>query len=69
MKRINIFPKRTWLTLLGFLKLIRFQNLLILGMTQYFTAIFLVVPELSFFQIISDLKFFLLVFSTSLVAG
>lgn len=55
--------------MIGFLKLVRFQNLVILGLTQYFTAVFLATQNLSFWDVIFDLKLFILVFSTSLVAG
>lgn len=58
---------RTSLT--SFLKLIRTGNLIILALTQYMCAIFLVGPKEQWLTIISDWRFFCLVLSTVLIAA
>lgn len=56
-------------SLKGFLRLTRFQNLLIIAITQYITAIFLVGPATSWWQFLSSPKLFLLSTSTILIAA
>lgn len=53
----------------GFLRLTRFQNLLIIGLTQYMTAIFLVGPDELWWEYITSIKLFLLSSSTILIAA
>ena len=53
----------------GFLKLTRFPNLIIIAMTQYFTAIFLVATENQWQVMLSDYKLLLISFSTVLIAA
>lgn len=53
----------------GFLRLTRIQNLLIIGLTQYMTAIFLVGPSSAWWQYLSSPKLFLLSTSTILIAA
>ena len=52
-----------------FLKLTRATNLIILALTQYFIAIFLIGPKNEWLSIISDSKLFLVILSTSLIAA
>jgi len=51
------------------LKLSRTPNLIIIFFTQYCVALFLTETELSKWHIFSDLKFFLLVLSTTIIAA
>ena len=53
----------------GFLKLTRFPNLLIIAFTQYFTVFFLVGHPDHWFEKLYDFQFFLLSFSTILIAA
>jgi 4-hydroxybenzoate polyprenyltransferase len=53
----------------GFLRLTRFQNLLIIALTQYVAAIFLVGPKSLWWEYLSSPKFFLLCSSTILIAA
>lgn len=53
----------------GFLRLTRIQNLLIIGLTQYITAIFLVGPSSAWRAYLSSPKLFLLSTSTILIAA
>lgn len=53
----------------GFLRLTRIQNLLIIGLTQYVTAIFLVGPSSAWWAYLSSPKLFLLSTSTILIAA
>lgn len=53
----------------GFLRLTRMQNLLIIGLTQYLTAIFLVGPASAWWAYLSSPKLFLLSTSTILIAA
>jgi len=54
---------------ISFLKLIRFSNLLILAITQYMVAIFLIVGKQDWLLVILDWRFFCLVLSTCLIAA
>lgn len=53
----------------GFLRLTRIQNLLIIGLTQYVTAIFLVGPSSAWWDYLSSPKLFLLSTATILIAA
>lgn len=53
----------------GFLRLTRFPNLLIIALTQYITAIFLVGPKSQWWEYLSSPKLFLLSLSTILIAA
>ena len=53
----------------GFLRLTRFQNLLIIGLTQYMTAIFLVGPDELWWEYLTSIRLFLLSSSTILIAA
>lgn len=55
-------------SVLKYLKMVRGLNLVIVGLTQYFTAIFLLRKGLSW-QLFSDEKFFLLVLSTVIITS
>ncbi len=61
--------KKRRFSTMGFLKLIRFPNLLIIGFTQYFAAIFLVAEPRGRMDIFMDFNLFLLVISTMLIAA
>lgn len=67
--RISRKSKAKIILLLGFVRLIRFPNLLIIVLTQYITRIFLVGPRELWVSHIKDPKFFLLSLSTVLVAA
>ena len=54
---------------IGFLKLTRFPNLLIIGFTQYISVIFLVAYPDNWFDKIFDFNLFLLSLSTMLIAA
>ncbi|MBX9851670.1 MAG: geranylgeranylglycerol-phosphate geranylgeranyltransferase [Cytophagaceae bacterium] len=56
-------------SLSAFLKLIRFGNLVILVLTQYFAAIFLAGPKENWKSIITDINLFLIVLSTGMIAA
>ncbi len=56
-------------SLYGFLQLIRFPNLLIIGLTQYFAAIFLVGYPHGGFERLYDINLFLLSLSTIFIAS
>ena len=61
--------KKKSFSVTGFLKLTRFPNLLIIGLTQYFAVMFLVAyPETWIFKL-KDLNLFLLTSSTVLIAA
>lgn len=61
--------QRLFFVLSAFLQLVRFQNLLIMALTQYLTAIFLVGPKTDWILYVKNPELFLLVFSTCLIAG
>jgi len=54
---------------LNYLKMIRVTNLIIVALTQYLTAIFLVGKSDNWLAVLTDKGFFLLVLSTVLIAG
>lgn len=56
-------------SLKGFLRLTRFQNLLIIGLTQYMTAIFLIGPQEQWWEYLTSIRLFLLSSSTILIAA
>jgi len=56
-------------SVVGFLKLTRFPNLLIIGLTQYFAVIFIVAHPENWFEKLYDIKLFLLSSSTILIAA
>lgn len=56
-------------SLSDFLKVIRWNNLLVLAFSQYMTAIFLAGPKSDWRAYLIDYRFFLLVFSTMLIAA
>lgn len=56
-------------SLKGFLRLTRFQNLLIIGLTQYMTAIFLIGPQEQWWEYLTSIRLFLLASSTILIAA
>lgn len=56
-------------SLTGFLKLIRFGNLVILILTQYFVAIFLIGPKENWLSFLSDGSLLLIVLSTFFVTA
>ncbi len=60
--------KLAWI-LVGFLRLIRVFNLLIISFTQYAVAIFLIGPSKYWYEYLTDTKLFLVVVSTFLVAA
>lgn len=62
-------PKPVRFSWSGFLKLIRFPNLVIIVLTQYMTAVFLVGSEGEAMQYLFDPNLFKLVFSTTLIAA
>ena len=64
----NQSKKRSF-SITGFLKLTRFPNLLIIGFTQYFSAIFLVAYPGDWIDKLFDFKLFLLSSSTILIAA
>lgn len=55
--------------LFAFLRLVRIVNLLIMALTQYLTAIFLVGPKHDWLRIVKNPELFLLVFSSCMIAG
>ncbi len=61
--------KKKQFSFIGFLKLTRFPNLLIIGFTQYLSVIFLVAYPENWFNKIFDLNLFLLASSTMLIAA
>ncbi|HTF81059.1 MAG TPA: hypothetical protein VL947_05025, partial [Cytophagales bacterium] len=61
--------KRLFFVLVAFLKLVRIGNLLIMALTQYLTAIFLVGPKSDWMRYMKDPELFLLVFSSAMIAG
>lgn len=61
--------KPTNFSLHGFLKLIRFQNLIIIAFTQYMTAVFLVGENQAGVSRLNDFNLFLLVISTIFIAA
>ena len=61
--------KKKSFSITGFLKLTRFPNLLIIGLTQYFSVIFLVAYPEPHAEILYDLNLFLLSTSTVLIAA
>lgn len=54
---------------MSFLRLTRVPNLIIIALTQYITAIFLVQRKSDWLLVISDIRFLLLVVTTSMIAG
>lgn len=62
-------PKKKSFSITGFLKLTRFPNLLIIGLTQYFSVIFLVAYPETHVALLYDLNLFLLSASTVLIAA
>jgi 4-hydroxybenzoate polyprenyltransferase len=56
-------------SLSSFLKLIRFGNLIILALTQYTTAIFLIGPADNWVMFVKDWRLFLIVLSTFCIAA
>jgi 4-hydroxybenzoate polyprenyltransferase len=67
--RISRRSKAKLILLLGFIKLVRLPNLLIIVLTQYITRIFLIGPKENWWQHITDVNLMLLVLSTVLVAA
>ena len=65
----NIRLKYITLSTLALLKLVRFPNLLIIILTQYFTRIFLIGPKQQWTDHIADIDLFLLSLSTILIAS
>ena len=57
--------QKTWLVM----RLVRWPNLLIIFVTQYFTAIFLAEAGIPFRHVVTDPYFFLLCLSTVLIAA
>lgn len=62
-------PTKKSFSITGFLKLTRFPNLLIIGLTQYFSVIFLVAYPETWIEKLVDIKLFLLSSSTILIAA
>lgn len=62
-------PTKKSFSITGFLKLTRFPNLLIIGLTQYFSVIFLVAHPETWVEKLFDIKLFLLSSSTILIAA
>ena len=62
-------PKKRSFSFTGFLKLTRFPNLLIIGLTQYLAVIFLVAHPENWYGKIFDFHLFLLSSSTILIAA
>lgn len=50
-------------------KLARTPNLIIIVITQYLTAVFIAAPNISIYKVLLDLNFFLVVFSTIIIAS
>jgi 4-hydroxybenzoate polyprenyltransferase len=67
--RISRRSKAKLILLLGFIKLVRLPNLLIIVLTQYITRIFLIGPKENWWQHITDVNLMLLALSTVLVAA
>lgn len=67
--RISRRYKAKQLLLIGFLRLIRLPNLLIIILTQYLVRIFLVGDKENWVSYIIDIRFFLLSLSTVLIAA
>jgi 4-hydroxybenzoate polyprenyltransferase len=67
--RISRRSKAKLILLLGFIRLVRLPNLLIIILTQYITRIFLIGPKEAWLHHISDPKLMLLSLSTLLVAA
>ena len=53
----------------SFLKLVRWQNLIIIALSQYLTAIFLVGPRNLYYQYLKDSDLFLICLGTTLIAA
>ena len=66
MKLSDFWPYRL---VTSMLRLTRLPNLIIIAITQYFVAIFLVHDNSLWFEVASNLFFLLLVISTSMIAG
>lgn len=64
----NLSKKKSF-SFTGFLKLTRFPNLLIIGLTQYFAVIFLVAYPENWYGKLVDIHLFLLSSSTILIAA
>ena len=62
-------PTKKSFSIIGFLKLTRFPNLLIIGLTQYFSVVFLVAHPETWPEKLLDFKLFLLSSSTILIAA
>ncbi|MBC7923123.1 MAG: geranylgeranylglycerol-phosphate geranylgeranyltransferase [Ferruginibacter sp.] len=58
-----------WFLLIGFYRLIRVPNLLIIVLTQYLARIFLIGPRQEWRNYLLDHRFFLLVLSTVIIAA
>jgi 4-hydroxybenzoate polyprenyltransferase len=56
-------------SLLGFFRLVRYPNLIIIVLTQYMTSIFLIGPKENYLEIIKDPKLLLLCISTVFIAA
>lgn len=67
--RISRRSKAKLILLLGFTRLVRLPNLLIIILTQYITRIFLIGPKQDWVASLLDTKLLLLAVSTSLVAA
>lgn len=63
-------PKNSFFqSFLGFFRLIRYPNLIIIVLTQYMTRIFLIGPKENWLEFIKDPKLFLLSLSTVFIAA
>lgn len=62
-------PYRSWQWLIGFIRISRSQNLVMLALTQYFTAYFLVDVHHSRQAYLLDIDLFMLVASTVMIAA
>ncbi len=54
---------------MSFFRLTRVPNLIIIGLTQYITAIFLVHSKSEWLLVVADIRFLLLIITTSMIAG
>ena len=61
--------QRFWIKLFGVLSLIRGDNIVVLALTQYLIAHYIVAPKLTLTEVVFDFKLFCLVLASCLVAS
>jgi 4-hydroxybenzoate polyprenyltransferase len=67
--KMNFNPKLWWAYIISYFKLVRFENLFVIAMTQFFVRIFLVGEKENWLVYIADIHLWLLTLSSLLITS